>query len=511
MVSRIKQSSGGLMKAYAGFVKFFKEELGWTSSKADAEWQRRKSNIRWPRGAHPEDGQLTLALFVDDGFSEENEIAHEAGVEGQNKDRKNLDPTKFQEMVNALREGPPGEKFDSQLFDANASDALKLTSASALHQAPRAVDFCDDAKSVKNFMMKEGLLEQPAEQEANAETEGAEANPQESAAEAQEMVTPTKKEFHALTSIADLRFRALQACDSLKRTTESAVPEMEKLITQMEGRETLNESKRLLQESIQWSKAFLQDPGAPDELPALIQKVKDGNMGKPCLNYDNIVVVKVLFDKSKDLGDQVENETQYKTIEKQWDNDIAAAKGLVDSIARAKILATRQLGMVQRKEESVKQKEVAAKAAAQNAAAKAKGKGKGEAKINSATTCQNKILEVDLKNHLPIPTLDLKTDNLSNADLTKPLIVLNAIDNVHVAQDPYKLQLLLFKAKAPSMSTWASEKIAMEEVTQADALQQQLRQVLPIQKFGWVDKDAIVNKLFFFVPGLPQNPPTHPQ
>ena len=74
MVKRSKAVGGSIFKAYAGWVKFHKEELGWSDEKSDREWLIRKHNPKWPRGAHKMDGQLTLALFMDESVVNEEEI-----------------------------------------------------------------------------------------------------------------------------------------------------------------------------------------------------------------------------------------------------------------------------------------------------------------------------------------------------------------------------------------------------------------------------------------------------
>ena len=93
--------------------------------------------------------------------------SHSSALQGQNKDKRNLDADKFQDMITGLQAGPPGDKMNEHFFDNDASEMLGIAPTSNLLQGPRAEDFSDKAKSAKEFMLSEGLLERLDEDEVS--------------------------------------------------------------------------------------------------------------------------------------------------------------------------------------------------------------------------------------------------------------------------------------------------------------------------------------------------------
>jgi len=242
MLKRIKHTSGSVLKPYTGFIKYFKEELGWTLEKADALWHKRSVQPNWPRGVHPEDKQLTIAVAVEECYTQEEEYGHEAAVEAQNKDKRNVDPEKLQGMIGGLRSGPPGEKFAENMFDATLSQGLGLTEAHTLLQGPRAADFSNEAMSSKAFMLTEGLLAPEQQEEAKQGPDGGD-QPTEPGSGDVAGKTPTKK-FDPLVAATELKFNCAQAPNALKAEVDQLLPTLRKVSTELSGVAALDDCRR---------------------------------------------------------------------------------------------------------------------------------------------------------------------------------------------------------------------------------------------------------------------------
>ena len=68
------------MKCYTSFVKWYKEDKGWSFEKADRHWHTRINDPNWAKGSDPEYGQVTVFVPDEQYFESEGELSHESAV-----------------------------------------------------------------------------------------------------------------------------------------------------------------------------------------------------------------------------------------------------------------------------------------------------------------------------------------------------------------------------------------------------------------------------------------------
>ena len=102
---------------------------------------------------------------------------------------------------------------------------------------------------------------------------------------------------------------------------------------------------------------------------------------------------------------------------------------------------------------------------------------------------------------MPIPEYTLNTE-FRDVDFSKPFILHGVAGKLaqSLAQDPYKLQLLLFKAKASSTPTDQKDSVHTEEVNNAAPLLKELHNTLETGgSIKRIEADPITQKLFWTV------------
>ena len=501
---------GSIKKAYAGFVKHFREELGYTVEKATALWNKRKADPSWPRGNHAEDGQLTLAVLKDQETLDMEDIGHQAAVEGQSKDKRNVEPDQLQKMISGLRQGPPGEQFSEELFDSMSSAKLGVASASHILTGPRAEDFNEEARSAKHFMLSEGLLEpEPGAPDAAEQPGGVDS------ASGHDDGSP-KKPFDANIAKADLKFNAVNAVAMMEHDFQSLRPVLEKIndeVGKLVGDQpSLNDSKKLAERGLQWIRAVLGQNGTGPSLQQLVTDAGAKKIEAPVLMLAALKTTSSLRADAQTLGDGASlDKDNIDAAKMKWDETFSTHKALLTAVQGYKTLIARQMGVVERRQDASNKKqalEVKKKAqAAEQKKAAQEGGNVGKA-VGDTKNVKNSIFACDLSAHMQIASVDVKALGDETFDPGRPYIVKQANEKVQAftANAAHKISLLCFRAKSNSTDSWKQSGIANEEIQNAADMKQDLQAFGPSarnQEFR-IAVDGITEKVHWTVARLPK-------
>ena len=464
------QKSGGFMKCYASFVKFYVEQKGWSKSKAHDHWEKRRNDKSWRRGTDAEDAQeITLYVPKEEEFDVVKGFEQEQEVELLEKEI--CDPTadNIADYISGLKENMPGAEIDYELMN-DANPIMAGTGVGNIMQGPRSMERGGDF-DIETYVANSGVVGQAEASATDIDDKGREKEPESDKAASTDSGKDTKakrgkgkdapKDDGDDDEDADAKPPALDEGEvSLAQHNALLTLKFAENVVDDGVKDGVPDSQSFkdllvgLRLRIQAMKVTLRD--TDEGLVTLQKDVVDKKCGSPSPDFQMVSTLEKLKGEFSIIGhDSTTPEDLAKCVKK-----VAKLKEPIKSLTvSCKAQADRVVSALKA---AVTQKKTLEKAKLKSPTPQT---SPGVAKQKKPLAGENDIWGLDLTRHghKPIPVIDMKAAEypklLKEEKFDTPFIVSNSQTMADIPKDSkFRLHLIVFKAGIHSDETFKNKK-----------------------------------------------------